>query len=264
MDRKTKINKKLWEQWTSIHVDSEFYNLPSFIQGKNSLNELEKSELGPIAGLSVLHLQCHFGMDTLSLARMGAEVTGVDFSEAAITKARELADRLTLKAEFILSDIYDIKNHITKKYDMVFTSYGAITWLPDLKKWAERIAWCLKSGGIFYLVEFHPLLFMFDENFVKIEYPYESPGEPLLFLNVPSYAQPDISLENQELNWHHGIGMVINSLIHHGFKLEFLNEHFYSPYPVFKEMIEISEGRWVHKVLKQKIPYLFSIKAKKI
>jgi len=264
MKKLIKVNKKLWEQWTPINVKSDFYDLPSFLRGKNSLNELERNELGSVKGLSVLHLQCHFGMDTLSLARMGAEMTGVDFSESAISKAKELADLLQLKIDFILSDVYDIQKWVHKKFDRIFTSYGVITWLPDLKKWAEIISSYLKPGGFFYMVDFHPVLSMFDEDLNKIRYPYESFGVPIEFIDVPSYAKPELILHNRELNWHHGIGNIVNVLLQIGFRIEFLNEHFYSPYPIFTDMVEAGKARWIHKELKGKIPYLFSIRAEKI
>lgn len=146
---------------------------------------------------------------------------------------------------------------------MVFSSYGVIPWLPDLTDWARLIAWSLKPGGIFYLVEFHPLIWMLDEQFEHIKYPYNSGDSPMEFSNVSSYAAPEILLKNQEFNWQHGIGKVINSLIQSGLKIEFLNEHDYSPYPVIPHGIKIAESKWVHKKIKQNIPYIFSIRAKK-
>jgi len=263
MNEEIKKNQKLWDQWTNINIKSKFYDLPSFLNGKNTLNEIEKDEIGLVEGLSVLHLQCHFGMDTISQARMGAKVSGVDISEVAITKAKELAKQLKFKVDFILSDVYDLKKWIRKKYDLAFASYGVISWLPDLNTWADIISWCLKPGGTFYLVDFHPILWMLDDQLTHIQYPYDSAGSPLKFENVPSYAEPDIPLSNQEFNWHHGIGKVVNSLIQSRLQIEFLNEHFFSPYPVFSDMEEIEEGKWIHVHKKQKIPYLFSVKAKK-
>jgi SAM-dependent methyltransferase len=256
-------NRQLWDQWSSIHIDSEFYNLPSFLQGASTLNELEMDELGKVDGLSVLHLQCHLGMDSISLARMGAEVTGVDFSEVAIKKARELAKQMEISVNFILSDIYNLKEWINKKFDMVFTSYGVIPWLPDLNEWAALISWCLKPGGTFYMAEFHPVFWMFDDQFKQIRYPYDSSGSPLQFSNVSSYAAPEIPLMNQEFNWQHGVGSVINSLIKSGLRIEFLNEHYYSPYPVFPDAVVLERSKWVHKKFQQDIPYIFSIRANK-
>ncbi len=263
MNKKVQKNQQLWDQWTRIHVESDFYDLPSFLAGNNTLNEIEEQEMGDIENSSVLHLQCHFGMDTISLAKMGAEVTGVDISEVAINRARELTDQLKFDIEFILSDVYAVKKRIRKKFDLVFASYGIISWLPDLHKWADIISWCLKPGGRFYLVDFHPILWMLDDQLSLVQYPYDSAGSALCFKNVSSYAEPELPLQNQEFNWHHGVGTLVNALIKSSLHIEFLNEHFYSPYRIFPDMIEIGEKRWIHKKLKHDIPYLFSISAKK-
>jgi len=263
MRNEINLNRQLWDQWSSLHMVSEFYDLTMFKERGSSLNVLEKDELGDVDGLSILHLQCHLGMDSISLARLGAEVTAVDFSEVAIMNARELASQMNVSIDFILSDIYDLKKGIRNKFDMVFTSYGVIPWLPDLNKWAGLISWALKPGGTFYMADFHPFLWMLDEQFREIKYPYDSFGSSLKFSNVSSYAAPEIPLQNQEFNWQHGIGSVINALIKSGLNIEFMNEHFYSPYPVFPKAIELSPGRWVHRKLRRDIPYIFSIQAKK-
>jgi SAM-dependent methyltransferase len=265
MDMKKEIhqNKILWEQWTGLHFDSDFYDLRGFLHGKNTLNEIELAELGKVEGKTLLHLQCHFGLDTLSLARMGAEVTGVDISETAVGKAVELAGQLNLDASFIVSDVYEIKSVIEKQFDIVFCSYGAIQWLPDLLKWAGIISWCLKPGGIFYMAEFHPVLWMLDENSTGLKYPYDSGGKPLVFSNARSYAAPEVPLQNQEFNWQHGLGQVVNALVSQEMQLEFLNEHAWSPYPVLDGMVETEPSHWKHKNLPENFPYVFSVKAKK-
>src|SRR5688572_730649 len=130
-------NRRLWNARTDVHVTSEFYELDKFLAGKSSLNEIELNLLGDLKGKSVLHLQCHFGQDSISLARLGAEVTGVDLSDKAIAKAKELAKQTGANAEFICTDIYELPQHLDKKFDVVFTSYGTIGWLPDLDKWAK-------------------------------------------------------------------------------------------------------------------------------
>ncbi len=124
-------NKAFWNERVSIHKNSDLYELRNFKKGMNKLHSLEREELGDVRGKSILHLQCHFGMDSLSLERLGAEVSGVDFSEEAINAAIELRDELGMNSEFILSDIYSLPEKINKKYDIVYTSYGVLTWLPD-------------------------------------------------------------------------------------------------------------------------------------
>jgi len=143
-------NKKLWNKRTSIHSKSKFYELKEFKLGKSSLNFVELEALGDVKDKSLLHLQCHFGMDTLSWSRLGAKATGVDFSDKSINLAKELNEELNLDAEFICSNIYDLKENLNKKFDIIFASYGVIGWLPDLNKWAEIINCFLKPKGFFF------------------------------------------------------------------------------------------------------------------
>jgi len=263
MQKEIQKNRQLWDQWSRIHIESKFYDLPSFKKGATSLNKLEMEELGDVEGRSILHLQCHLGLDSISLARLGASVTGVDFSKKAVMEARKLASFMQVKAEFIHSDIYELKGKISQKFDLVFTSYGVIVWLPDLVDWAKIISFHLKPGGIFYMAEFHPVLWMLDEEFKKIRYPYDTQGSYLEFCNVSSYAEPEIPLQNREYNWQHGLGSVINALIGAGLRIEFVNEHHYSPYPLFPGAVESGKSRWIHQEIKELIPYVFSIRAKK-
>ncbi|WP_203532496.1 class I SAM-dependent methyltransferase [Draconibacterium halophilum] len=151
------INKKLWDNKTDIHYKSDFYDVNAFIKGKDSLNPIELELLGNIEGKKILHLQCHFGQDTISLARHGAQATGVDFSEKAIEKARQLNEQLGTDARFIQSDVYKLSEVLNEKFDIVYTSYGVIGWLPDMKKWATMIEHFLKPGGNWCSWSFIPL-----------------------------------------------------------------------------------------------------------
>ena len=161
-------NKDSWNKRTAVHKDSDFYDLASFKKGKSSLNKIELEELGDVSGKSLLHLQCHFGMDTMSWARMGADCVGVDLSDEAINLAKEINAELKLHAEFVCCNVYDLKQHLDKKFDIVFTSYGTIGWLPDLDAWAAIVWHFLKPGGTFYIADFHPTLWMMDENFERL------------------------------------------------------------------------------------------------
>jgi 2-polyprenyl-3-methyl-5-hydroxy-6-metoxy-1,4-benzoquinol methylase len=154
-------NKDSWNKRTLAHVDSEFYDNESFIQGRNSLNEIELPFLQDIKGKRVVHLQCHFGQDTISLARMGAEVTGIDLSNEAIDQARKLAEQCKVNAEFICCDVFDTLQHVAEKFDVVFASYGTIGWLPDINKWAHIVSSLLKPGGKLVFAEFHPVVWMY-------------------------------------------------------------------------------------------------------
>ena len=203
IDKYFDANKKLWNSRVNIHYNSEFYNIEKFIKTKNSLNSIELKELGDIKGKSILHLQCHFGQDTISLANLGAKVTGIDFSEIAIEKAKELNKKLNTNCDFICCNIYDLKNHLNKKFDIVFTSYGTIGWLPDINKWADIVSYFLKKNGKFLIVEFHPFIWIFDNNFKKIEYSYFHTKAPIKEISKGTYADRNKRIEMVEYGWNH-------------------------------------------------------------
>ena len=159
------INKQAWNKKTDMHIKSDFYDIDGFLNGNSSLNEIELKLLGNIKSKSILHLQCHFGQDTISLTRLGAIATGIDLSDNAINQAILLSEKTNTKVDFISCDIYDLPKHLDKQFDIVFTSYGAIGWLPDLDKWGQIISKFLKPNGKFVFVEFHPVVWMFDYNF---------------------------------------------------------------------------------------------------
>ncbi|MEO5947074.1 MAG: class I SAM-dependent methyltransferase [Chitinophagaceae bacterium] len=256
-------NRDLWNKRTAIHKESSFYNLANFKIGENVLISIELSELGEVKGKTMLHLQCHFGMDSLSWARMGAEVTGVDLSDEAIGEAKKLNDELGLNATFICSNVYDLKEHLDKKFDIVFTSYGTIGWLPDLDKWAEIISHYLKPGGIFYIADFHPVVWMFDDEFTHIKYSYEN-KEVIETESQGTYTDRNADIELKEYGWNHSISETLNALIKQGLEIRHFNEFMYSPYPCFNNTIEFEEGKWHIKGLEGKIPMVYSIMAKKI
>ena len=186
-------NKQLWNQRTAVHKDSSFYNLAGFKAGENVLTPIELNELGDVKGKTMLHLQCHFGMDSLNWARLGAVVTGVDLSDEAIKEAKQLNNDLGMNATFICCNVYDLKEHLNEKFDIVFTSYGTIGWLPDLNKWAEIISCYLKPGGIFYMADFHPVLWMFDDEFTHFQYSYEN-SEVIITESEGTYTDRDADI----------------------------------------------------------------------
>ncbi len=256
-------NRNLWNKKTPVHLTSAFYNMPAFMAGHTSLNQIELSELGDVAGKSMLHLQCHFGQDTLSWARSGAKATGIDISDEAIKKAKELNTELGLQAEFVRSNLYDLKENLDGQFDIVFTSYGTIGWLPDLDKWADVIDHFLKPGGTFYIAEFHPVLWMFDDNFKEIIYPYHNTHEPIFTESSGTYADREAQITTTEYGWNHGLGEVITALSSRGINLEFLHEFPYSPYNCFPNMVQGSDGFWRIKGYEDKLPMIYSIKATK-
>lgn len=257
-------NKTSWNQRTGVHVKTDFYDIEGFKKGKTSLKFIELDALGDVNGKSLLHLQCHFGQDTLSWEREGAIATGVDFSDEAIRQAKSLRDELGMKAEFIESNIYDLKDNLDKKFDIVFTSYGTIGWLPDLDKWGEIVGHFTKPGGIFYIVEFHPYLWTLDDNFDKIVYPYFTTPEPISEVCKGTYADRNADISHMEHGWDHSLAETIMPLIKNGFTIKEFEEYPFSVYGLFDDkMKQLGPDKYVLNTYDTKIPYMFSLKARK-
>lgn len=256
------INKKLWDNKTEVHVKSEFYDVDGFINGNDSLNSIELDLLGNIEGKSVLHLQCHFGQDTISLSRRGAKATGVDLSEKAIEQAQKLSREIGTDTRFIQSDVYALKDVLDEKFDVVFTSYGVIGWLPDMKKWAETIHHFLKPGGELVFVEFHPVIWMMSYDFQRIEFKYDD-SEPIVEELEGTYTDRDAKLKDKSVCWNHGLSRVLNSLIKTGLVINDFQEYDYSPYNCFENTVQISKRKFQIKGLEEMIPMVYSVKAQK-
>jgi SAM-dependent methyltransferase len=250
------------------HADSSFYDVQSFKEGHLTLMPLERRELGDVEGRSLLHLQCHFGLDTLSWARLGARVTGVDFSEEGIALARSLSQELGIEATFVQSDIYELPNLLSGQFDIVFTSYGVLTWLPDLTRWAEVIAHFLAPGGTFSIAEVHPFAMVFydepDAESLQVHYPYFHDAEPLRFECEGSYASAAECTHNVTYEWSHSLADILNALISAGLEIEFLHEFPYACYQMFPFLVQDEEGWWRLWHLPESegsIPMTFSLKA---
>lgn len=254
------INRQSWNNKVDIHLMSEFYDLDGFLNGNTSLKDIEISLLGSVKGKSVLHLQCHFGQDSISLSRLGAYVTGVDLSDKAIEAAKKLADETHSDARFICCDIYDLPNHLNEKFDIVFTSYGTIGWLPDLDKWANIVSRFLKPNGQFVFVEFHPVVWMFDDNFEKIQYRYFNSGA-IVETESGTYADKKADISQSYVMWNHSISEVLNSLIKNRLEISSFDEFDYSPYNCFNKTIEPEPGKYRIEHLDNMIPMVFAIKA---
>jgi len=257
------LNRNLWNERTKAHFSSDFYDVTAFLNGKSSLNEIELNLLGNIKGKSVLHLQCHFGQDTLSLARMGAEVTGVDLSDEAITTAKELAIRSELDATFICSDIYELSDHLDKQFDIVFTSYGTIGWLPDMDKWAAIVSRFLKQGGSFVFAEFHPVVWMFDNSLKHVQYSYFN-LEAIVENEKGTYADQSAEIQLPSVGWNHSIDEVLQNLLDTGLQLTQFQEFDYSPYNIFPEMTEVESGKFQLAKMKGKLPLVYALKMEKM
>jgi 2-polyprenyl-3-methyl-5-hydroxy-6-metoxy-1,4-benzoquinol methylase len=256
------INKQTWNNKVPIHLDSDFYNMKNFLKGKNTLPQIDVELLGNIKRKNVLHLQCHFGQDSLSMARMGAKVTGIDLSDKAIEKAQELNKQLNLNAKFISCDVYDTLEHINEKFDIVYTSYGTIGWLPDLDKWANIIAKALKPKGKLVFVEFHPVVWMFDDDFTKIQYHYHN-EKPIIEEYTGTYANKEADIKTDYIGWNHSLSEVFQALLKNGLQIESFEEFDYSNYNCFNQCEEFEPGKYRIKHLENKIPMMYSLVGRK-
>jgi len=257
-----KVNKALWNKKTAFHLPSAFYDNQRFIDGRSSLNTIELDLLGDVKGKRILHLQCHFGQDTISLARMGATTVGVDLSDAAVSEATKLATLTDANETFICCNVYDLPNFLDEQFDIVFTSYGTIGWLPDLDKWAGIIDTFLKPDGQFIFADFHPVVWMLDSGFNKITYNYFK-DEAIIENKESTYADENADINLKEITWNHSIAEVLTSLHDEGFSIAAFREFDYSPYNCFSDLEEFEQGKFRSKKHGNKLPMVFAFKALK-
>lgn len=249
-----KTNKNSWNQRVETHFNSKFYDVPGFLSGQSSLNDIELVGLTDVKGQSMLHLQCHFGLDSLSWARLGADVTGVDISDEAIKKANQLKVQAKLDAEFVVADVYEFGEHSSKQYDIVFSSYGAVCWMPDINRWARVIAESLKSDGRFYMAEFHPMIDLIA-------------GYSYFHKDAPDVEMEDTYTENCDGTkhefavWTHTMGDVVSALLDAGLQIQALQEFEYSPYNCFAGMQEKQAGKFYLEHQGNHVPMVYSILA---
>ena len=263
-------NNALWDEWTAIHETSAFYDLAGFKRGGIRLRPYELEQIGPVDGLDVLHVQCHFGMDTLSFARLGARVTGVDFSGSAVELARRVADEIGFpEARFVQSSVDDLPANLEGDFDLVYTSRGVLGWLPDIRAWARVVAQFVRPGGRFYITEIHPVANAFENEGVapgelRLTYPYWEHAAPLTFPVHGSYADETAEVAaEREHGWDHGLGEIVTALIEAGLEIRSLRE-----YPFVDWRLDFAEerdnGRWyLPGELDGRMPLFFSILASK-
>ncbi|MDA1349057.1 MAG: class I SAM-dependent methyltransferase [Chloroflexi bacterium] len=249
-----------------IHERSDFYDVAGFKAGKSTLMPVEVEEVGDVAGKSLLHLQCHFGLDTMSWARLGAKATGVDFSEPAIALARSLSDELAIDVRFVHSNVYDLPENLEGRFDIVFTSYGAVNWLPDLAGWARVVSHFLKPGGTFYVIDGHPFTWGLDDenpDDIIIRYPYFRSDEPLKFEadGKGSYANETAVVTTATREWAHTMGDILNFLISAGLQIEFLHEFPFVCWEALPMMQKGEDGWWRLPEGRESLPFLFSVRA---
>ncbi len=256
-------NQSLWDQKTKVHAASDFYDLEKFRRTQNSLNSIELEALGDVTGMDMLHLQCHFGQDSLSWAKLGAKVTGVDFSGEAIQLAHKLSDELQIPASFVQANVLELDQHLQGRFDIIFTSYGTTCWLPDLDQWARVIHHFLKPGGIFYIVDFHPFLWTFDHDRMELGYSYFHQKEPYEEITQGTYADTDAPIQHKEYCWSHSLADQLMPLLRQGLALLEFKEFPYSPYNCFANMTPLPDGNFRFGNFKIIIPHVFSYKLRK-
>ncbi|NNF02681.1 MAG: class I SAM-dependent methyltransferase [Bacteroidia bacterium] len=262
MDNYLDLNKKAWNRKTELHFDSKFYDVDGFRAGKNILPDIDLALLKDVKGKSLLHLQCHFGMDTMAIQRLGAQCTGIDLSDTAIDRANKLNAELELSCKFVCCDVYHVNDHIKEEFDIVYTSYGTIGWLPDLDKWATIVASRLKPGGKFIFSEFHPVVWMFDYEFEKVAYNYFK-DQAIIEEETGTYSNPNHPESFTTASWNHSISEVLTALLNVGLKIEEFKEYDYSPYDCFKGTKKLEEMKYVIEKHEGKLPMVYSIVATK-
>lgn len=267
MDPRLAMNRRNWNDRVPVHAASDFYGVDRFKAGAITLNDIEREEIGPVAGKSLLHLQCHFGMDTMSWSRLGARATGVDFSNAAIDLARELSAELELDTRFICSDVYDLPHALDEQFDVVYTASGVLVWLPDLIAWARVAARFVRPGGTFYLLDGHPLCHIFaddddlDASELRVRNPYfPDPAGTFFGGNGYSYAGGE-PIPSPSYEWQHSMAEILNALLAAGLRLQFLHEFPFSNYRALPGMVRGSDGWWRLPRNNDSVPQLFSLKA---
>ncbi|UTW55074.1 bifunctional 2-polyprenyl-6-hydroxyphenol methylase/3-demethylubiquinol 3-O-methyltransferase UbiG [Kordiimonas sp. SCSIO 12610] len=255
------INKARWEERVSIHTKSSLYDVEGFLSGRLSLGDQEIHDMGSVKGKSLLHLQCHFGLDTLSWARLGANVTGLDFSEEAIKQAKKLAEQAELEAEFICADVYKAPQIIQNQFDIIYTGIGAICWLPDINNWAKTIAQLLKADGKLFLIEIHPVEWIFGNGF-DLAYDYFHGPEGLHLIESGTYTDGDQATINNDLvNWNHNLGKVITALVNAGLMIKRLDESDECPFMRWDFMEKAGNSRYKLPAEYKSIPLMYTLEA---
>ncbi len=257
-----------WNDRVAAHLASPGYDVEGFVADPARIGKavaLDREELGDVSGLSLLHLQCHIGLDTLSWARLGARVTGLDFSPQAIDAAREISRRARTPAEFVLADVYEAPDMLKETYDIVFASEGVLCWLPDVAAWARVLSHLTRPGGTAYIRDGHPISHALDHDrpdgrlelvgsyFEGPAHRYDEPG---------TYVESDVHIEHTvNFEWNHGLGEIVNGFIQAGFRIESLREYAVSAYQALPGMVKDQDGWWRLPPQSGQAPSMFSIRA---
>ena len=260
-----------WDERAPAHAASPCYALTNFVEDPAFLSHVVRFDLprlGDIRGARGVHLQCHIGTDTISLARLGAEMTGLDFSPSALEQARDLAERAGPSVNYVESELYDALEVLDPdSFDLVYTGVGALCWLPSIARWAEVVAGLLSPGGRLFLREFHPMLWSLadpgDDGLLVVEYPYFEREEPLVFDEPGTYVETSATFEHNLTNeWNHGLGEIVTSLLERGMELTMLTEHDSGPNNTREgQMEEIGAGEWRLVDRPWRVPHTYTLQA---
>jgi SAM-dependent methyltransferase len=268
------LNRASWDERAPAHMKSPGYAADRFIEDPSYLSEVVQFDvprLGDLTGLRGVHLQCHIGTDTISLSRMGARMTGLDFSPVALEEARGLAKRVGAEVDFVEGDVYSAVELLgAESFDLVFTGIGALCWLPSISRWAEVVARLLRPGGRLHIREGHPMLWALDDAredaLLVAEYPYFEREEALVWDEPGTYVQTDVEFENNVThNWNHGIGETVTALLDVGMQLTMLVEHDSVPWDALPGMMEIVNGGQEYRLTDRpwRLPHTYTLQAVK-
>ncbi|WP_194815466.1 bifunctional 2-polyprenyl-6-hydroxyphenol methylase/3-demethylubiquinol 3-O-methyltransferase UbiG [Nocardia sp. XZ_19_385] len=266
------LNKANWDERAPAHAASPDYDLHRYLTEPDFIGEVVRFDqplLGDVRGLRVVHLQCHIGTDTLSLARLGANVTGLDFSSASLVQARQLAERTGAAIEFVEADVYDAESVLgAGQFDLVFTGIGALCWLPSIRRWAETVAGLLRPGGRLFLREGHPMLWATDEKHTDrlvLGYPYFELPEPMVFADEGTYVETDAEFTATTTHeWNHGLGEIVTAVLDAGLTLTGLTEHTSVPWNALPgQMFREPSGEWRLSEHPERLPLSYTLQAGK-
>ena len=273
MDRYVEINRASWDERAPAHAASPDYAFSRFIDDQTFLSDVVRFDLprlGDIAGLRGVHLQCHIGTDTISLARLGAHMTGLDVSPASLTQARLLAERAGPRVEFVEAEVYQAVSVLgAEAFDFVFTGIGALCWLPSVRRWADVVAGLLTPGGRLFLREGHPMLWALDDErsdgLLAVEYPYFEHEEPLIFEEAGTYVQTEASFtHNLTHTWNRGLGEIVTALLEAGLELTMLVEHDSVPWDALPgRMTHVELGEWRLTDRPERLAHTYTLQATK-
>lgn len=256
------LNRANWDARVPLHLAGRFYNLPGFLAGDDTLRDFEPGEVGDVQGKTLLHLMCHIGLDTLSWARRGATVTGLDFSQPAMDAAAALAEQIGADAaRFVTANVYDAVSAVdAQTFDIVYTSLGSLQFLPDLERWAQTVAALIKPGGFLYVAEFCRFIQFVEDDDVTLRGNYFS-REPIV-KDERTYGNMGTTLDSSvSVEWIHHPAAVVTALAAAGLRLEFLHEHDWLDYQISPGMVRGEDGHW--RFPEPKFPMMFSLRAAK-